>query len=210
MFTLRELRRDEHFLTISALAIIDKPIQKIDPEHQEFRDSSTSLYFRDIPLLTAPGLITCDVSKSIPRTFVPKPFRRQIFETLYYLSHSGKFVTPKLVTDRFIWPSCLKTIATWTEIGQACQRSKVDKHTKTALGTFPLPDFRFEHVHIHNIDPLPISNGFSYLLTRFYLWQDAFLCVTWLLSVPSTITTGRETQFESHLFSELICLARIG
>ncbi|VDL57679.1 unnamed protein product, partial [Hymenolepis diminuta] len=56
--------------------------------------------------------------------------------------------TAKLITDHFVWPSCRKDIANWTKTCQACQRAKVDKHTKAPLGTFPLPDSRFDHVHM--------------------------------------------------------------
>lgn len=49
--------------------------------------------------------------------------------------------------------------------------------TKTPLGTFLLPDSRFDHVHVDIVGPLPLSTGFSYLLTcvdHFSRWQDAF------------------------------------
>ncbi|VUZ56637.1 unnamed protein product [Hymenolepis diminuta] len=80
---------------------------------------------------------------------------------------------------------------------------------------------RFDHVHIDIVGPLPLSNGFSYLLTcvdHFCRWQDAFpmrdlaaetvariFTERWIATfgVPSTITTDRGTQFESQLFSEL-------
>ncbi|VDL64347.1 unnamed protein product [Hymenolepis diminuta] len=103
---------------------------------------------------------------------------------------------------------------------QACHLSEVDKHTKTALEIFPLPHFRFYHVHIDTFRPLPLYIDFSYLLTCvdcFSRWQDAFLCVTWLpnpspepsqrwiatFTVSSTITTDRRTPSESQHFSEV-------
>ncbi|VDL58175.1 unnamed protein product [Hymenolepis diminuta] len=90
-------------------------VQKTDSELQEFRNRPTSLQLKDIPLHTTPRLITCDVSTGIPRPFVPRAFRRQVFESLYNLSHPGKRATAKLITDRFVWPSCRKDIANWTK-----------------------------------------------------------------------------------------------
>ncbi|VDL59796.1 unnamed protein product [Hymenolepis diminuta] len=105
--------------------------QNTDSELQEFRNHPNSLQLKGIPLHTTPGLITCDVSTGLPRPFVPKAFRRQIFESLHNLSHPGKRATAKLITNRFIRPSCRKDIANWTKTCHVCQRAKVDKYTKT-------------------------------------------------------------------------------
>ncbi|XP_055932096.1 uncharacterized protein LOC129962374 [Argiope bruennichi] len=43
---------------------------------------------------------------------------------------------------------------------EPCQRSKVQRHTKATLGTFSLPDSRFQQIHIDIVGPLPPSNGF--------------------------------------------------
>ncbi|VDL63934.1 unnamed protein product [Hymenolepis diminuta] len=75
--------------------------EKTDSEIQEFRNRPTSLQLKDIPLHITPGLITCDVSTGIPRPFVTKAFRRQVFESLHNLSHPGRRATAKLITDRF-------------------------------------------------------------------------------------------------------------
>ncbi|KAM3171609.1 hypothetical protein ACTXT7_016282 [Hymenolepis weldensis] len=42
--------------------------------------------------------------------------------------------------------------------------SEVDKNNKTALGTFPPPDSRFDHFHIDITGPLPLPKDFFYLL----------------------------------------------
>ncbi|VUZ51165.1 unnamed protein product, partial [Hymenolepis diminuta] len=152
-------------------------VQKANSELQDFRNGPTSLQLKDIPLHITPDLITCDVSTGLPRLFDTKAFQHRVFRSLQNLSHSGKGATAKLVLDRFIWPYCRKDIANCTKTCQECQRAKADKHTKTPLGTFPLPYFRFDHVYIDIVGPLPLSNVFSFLLKcvdRFSRWQDTF------------------------------------
>ena len=77
------------------------------------------------------------------------------------------------------------------------------------------------HVHVDLVGPLPLSNGFTYLLTgidRFTRWLEAIpisnitaevvsqaFITNWiaLFGVPHVITTDRGKQFESHLFASL-------
>ncbi|GBM48111.1 hypothetical protein AVEN_34428-1 [Araneus ventricosus] len=62
------------------------------------------------------------------------------------------------------------------EIGESCQSSKIQRHTKTPVGTFSLPDAPFTHIHIDIVCPLPPSEGHNYLLTiidRFSRWPEA-------------------------------------
>ena len=50
------------------------------------------------------------------------------------------------------------------------------RHTITPPGRFPLPDSRFQRVHIDLVGPLPPSNGFSYIFTcadRYTRWPVA-------------------------------------
>lgn len=123
-----------------------------------------------------------------------------------------------------------KSITEWVRCCEPCQRSKVQRHTKTPLGTFSLPDARFQQIHIDIVVPLPSSDGYSYLLTmidRFSRWPEAIpipdmqaktICRaifhTWItrFGCPSIITTDQGSQMRSSLyreFSEMLGTNRI-
>ncbi|GFX63044.1 retrovirus-related Pol polyprotein from transposon 412 [Trichonephila clavipes] len=113
-----------------------------------------------------------------------------------------------------------KQIKTWVRGCDKCQRSKVQRHTKSPLGTFSTPDARFSHIHIDIVGPLPPSDGFQYLLTmidRFSRWPEAVpipdttaktisraIFHHWIarFGCPSLITTDQGSQMRSSLFAE--------
>ncbi|BHF82127.1 hypothetical protein SprV_0802526400 [Sparganum proliferum] len=115
-----------------------------------------------------------------------------------------------------------KDLKAWTRACLGCQRSKIQRHNKAPIGTFPGPGARFSHVHLAIVGPLPLSNGCSYLLTcvdRFTRWPEAIplpdiaaptvvkaFLSRWvaIFGAPSTITTDRGAQFESNLFQSFL------
>ena len=150
--------------------------QRDDPELTQLQSSSTSLKFQSLPLPTSNNLIVCDVTTGVPRPFIPKQFRRKVFDSLHSLSHPGIRATQKLVTDRYVWPNINSDVRKWARSCLSCQSSKIQRHTKSPPSTFATPDARFNQVHIDILGPLPTSNGFSYILTcidRFTRWPEA-------------------------------------
>ncbi|BHF75238.1 hypothetical protein SprV_0501833400 [Sparganum proliferum] len=182
----------------------------------------SGLQLQELPLTTGNGTILCDVSTPSHRPFVPPSLRREVFSSLHNLSHPGSRATDKLVSDRFVWPGMHKDLKAWTRACIACQRSKIQRHNKAPIGTFPGPGARFSHVHLDIVGPLPLSNGCSYLLTcvdRSTRWPEAIplpdiaaptvvkaFLSRWvaIFGAPSTITTDRGAQFESNLFQSLL------
>jgi hypothetical protein len=109
--------------------------------------------------------IYCDTSAGKPRPYVPAFLRLQVFQSVHDLSHPGTRATAKLVAQHFVWPGMQKVCCTWARVCQACQRSKVSRHTVTPVGDFTLPAARFLHIHIDLVGPLPTSAGYTYYLT---------------------------------------------
>nr|VZI16937.1 unnamed protein product [Spirometra erinaceieuropaei] len=181
----------------------------------------SGLHLQELPLTTGNGTILCDVSTPSHRPFVPPSLHRKVFSSLHNLSRPRSRATDKLISDRFVWPGMHKDLKAWTRACIPCQRSKIQRHNKAPIGTFPGPGARFSHVHLDIVGPLPLSNGCSYLLTCvdwFTRWPEAIplpdiaaptvvkaFLSRWvaIFGAPSTITTDSGAQFESNLFQSL-------
>ncbi|GBN38314.1 Transposon Tf2-8 polyprotein [Araneus ventricosus] len=167
-------------------------VQLSDEEFQLLNSCTNSLKFQ---LLKVPRMDTelfCDISTGRCHPFVPKEFRRRIFETLHNLSHPGVKAT----------------------------RSKIQRHTVSPLGTYPVPRHRFDHVHIDLVGPLPPSRGYTYALARvdrFSRWPEVIplkdikaetvafeFYANWIarFGVHEKLTSDQGRQFESRLFRE--------
>ena len=101
-------------------------------------------------------------------------------------------------------------------VGPARVYNAMHQHTVTPLGSFSVPEARFDHVHLDIVGPFPTCKGYSYLLTcvdRFTRWPEAILLVDttastiahafisgWMAryGTPSTITTDHGAQFKSE------------
>eukprot|EP00794_Sanderia_malayensis_P005080 gene5080-biopygen4141 len=148
--------------------------QQSDPDLPSLQTSSLQL--QAVPLPSSSGTILCDISTATTRPYVPSSFRRLIFDKLHNMSHPGIRAAQRLITQRYVWPSIQKDLRNWTRSCLPCQRSKIQRHTVSPLGTFAAPDARFDHVHIDIVGPLPPSNGYRYLFTcvdRFTRWPEA-------------------------------------
>ncbi|GBL91930.1 Transposon Tf2-6 polyprotein [Araneus ventricosus] len=166
-------------------------VQLSDKEFQLLKSCTNSLKFQFLKVSGMDTDLFCDVSTGRCRPFVPKEFAHG-FLRLHNLSHPGVKAT----------------------------QGKIQCHTVSPLGTYPVPRHRFDHVHIDLVGLLPPSCGYTYALTcvdRFSHWPEAIphkdinaetvsfeFYANWIarLGVPERFTSDQGRQFERRLFRE--------
>lgn len=185
------------------------------------KDTSSKLKLTKMAVPNSNLTIFCDISTNFVRPFITTNLRKPIFELLHNLTHPGKRTTIKIINEKYVWPNMNVNINKWVKECIACQKSKISRHNKSILGTFVVPNERFQHINIDIVGPLPPSNNYRYCLTcvdRFSRWPAIIpteditaetiaksLIHGWIshYGVPLKITTDQGRQFESALFKEL-------
>ena len=112
--------------------------KKNDDVLQTLRSTNRSLKLVDMILPMYADTIVCDTSTGTPRPYVPAQYRRQVFDALHSLSHSGIRSTQKLVTSRYAWPEMNSDVRRWARSCEQCPLvSYSDMHTSTRTCMHP-------------------------------------------------------------------------
>lgn len=119
-------------------------------------------------------------------------FRRTIFDLVYSLSHPVVKATKKLLSQCWVWPGINSDATKWTHACIHCQRSKVQRHTKSPLVHLSLSSKHFKTVHIDLVGPLPQS----------FFFTMAYRFTSWVKVVPLEDT---KTTFTFKGLQVLVC-----
>ncbi|XP_010783119.1 uncharacterized protein, partial [Notothenia coriiceps] len=193
--------------------------QASDHGVQTLKASVTGLRLEEVMVGDSGAKLWCDVSTGQPRPLVPAAWRRPVFEAVHNLSHPGRKPSVKLFSQKIVWQGLKKDVKSWVNSCVACQRAKVHRHTRAPFELFAVPEWRFDHVNVDLVGPLPPSHGFTYLFTmvdRTTRWPDsvplastsasdvarAFIG-TWVarFGTPSDLSSDRGSQFNSELWN---------
>uniref|UniRef100_A0ABD2WXN6 RNA-directed DNA polymerase n=1 Tax=Trichogramma kaykai TaxID=54128 RepID=A0ABD2WXN6_9HYME len=210
-------------------------LQRLSEEQQNDEQLHLIISDPDFPLPLQKGTfpvndqlfpIYFNVSNDSIRPYVPTSLRQEIFNLFHQLAHPGPSATQKIISRKYVWPKMSKDIASFVKHCLPCQQAKIARHTKMVPAAFPIPDERFQHVHLDLVTLVP-SEGFSHALTmidRYARWPEAVPIAdmqaatvarafidTWVAryGVPETITTDQGAQFEHELFRSLCKLLGI-
>ena len=172
-------------------------------------------------------MLLCDTRTKVLRPLVPASHRHQVFTALHQISHPGTRATIRLISSRYVWKGMSSDIRSWCRTCDQCQRGKILRHVHVRPEVMQIPSRRFSHIHVDLVGPLPVSHGYSYILTvmdRSTRWPEAIpltnisasecasaLFHGWIarFGVPALLTSDRGTQFTSSLWAAICTLLGI-
>ena len=194
---------------------ITQPLRWFDIANEQKRMSTEELKHFQVHELKR-GSVTLLAHDN--RIIVPKKFTKTIFDVLHNTSHPSSRATGKLIRQSYIWYNIGKDITNWSRTCPQCQEAKISRYVKTNPEQIPVPLWKFEHVHMDLVGPLPQSDGCTYILTiidRASRWpvaiplkgiktRDILEALKWhwisLYGLPLQITTDQGCQFTSVEF----------
>ena len=191
--------------------------QQQDADIQNLLHNTTTLQLQKVLFGPQGVTLICDMSTDQKRLVIPRSWQRQVFDIVHNLCH------PSIHHQedhhwKCAWKGLKKQVGIWAGQRTPCESSKVQTHTKFPLEQIPVPQHRFNHIHVDLVGPLPPSNGFTHLFTivdRSSQWPEAIplsdmsatscaqaLVNHWIsqFSIPISMSSDRGSQFTSQLW----------
>lgn len=138
-----------------------------DVAHHKQGKHPKSVNLREVEF--SPGVVLlCDISdRKKARPLVPKVWRQTIVKMFHQLNHPGQSETLKKVAERYYWPDMGKDVAAMVKACHDCNLVKQHKSIQPYVKHIPVTGHRFKDLQVDVVGPLPVSQGFRYLLTIF-------------------------------------------
>nr|XP_032512110.1 uncharacterized protein LOC116766377 [Danaus plexippus plexippus] len=162
-------------------------------EELEYLLKSKNLNFKTIVYPNCSEPIYCEISKECARPYLPHDYRITAFKAIHGISHSGTRATRKMITNRYFWKSMNSDINEWTKACVNCQKSKIQPHTTSPLGSFPSCS-RFEHLHVDIVGPLTYCQGISKIRTTAYHPQANGMIERWHRTLKTALMSRGNTR----------------
>ena len=197
-------------------ALADVDLEEISRNQQQ-SDEETPSSLKLGPM-GFPGIdqqITCDVSQGRPLVLVLEGSRFSVFEKVHGLAHPSGKAMLAIMARAYVWRNMRRDVLRWARQCRACATSKIARHVKPPVRPIPVPEGRFQHVHVDIVGPFVQDRGKKYLLTmvdRTTRWPEAVPITDtmadtvvqaflegWIerFGIPHTVTTDRGAQFTS-------------
>ena len=110
--------------------------------------------------------LLCEVSDpQNPRPLIPAKSRNLVCNLLHHGDHPGVKESIRRIAGEYYWPGLRKDVTGFVRSCHPCQLAKQAQAINPGVGSFPLVDQRFQYIHMDIVGPLPVSNGYKYLLT---------------------------------------------
>ena len=93
-------------------------LARAQEDFQEMQQLRARLAAQDV--LISGHKIWCDTSSGVMRLLLPGSMRRLVFNSVHSLAHPGIHATRRILTSRFVWPSCSTDVNTWCWECQQC------------------------------------------------------------------------------------------
>ena len=110
--------------------------------------------------------LVCETSDpDNPRPMIPEKHRSLVLNLFHHTDHAGQKEIVRRTAKEYYWPKMRHDIQEFVRSCHPCQLAKQSRAVDPGIGDFPVPDQRFQFIHLDIVGPLPESYGHRFLLT---------------------------------------------